>query len=353
MHEIMGVIKSPIMTQTLSHDFFVKLPKAELHCHLDGSLRSSTLDELAKVKHVTIPPAYFGQIHASLEKYLERFSVICAVMQTKESIARAAYELVEDGARENVWHMEARFCPTLLVGEGLTLEEITQAAIDGGTEAAHKYGTSYGVILTGVRSFKPSVNLEIAKVAVLFKDSGVIGYDLAGPEEGYPAKEHAEAFVHVMSHYMNTTVHAGESYGADSIEQSLIYCGAHRIGHGTRLYERPDLMRYVIDRRIPLEVCPTSNEQTGVVKSVADHPLRSYLEAGVRVTLNTDNRLVSNTTLSREYERVHRELGLDYTQIKTIVLNGFKSAFLRHRQKSEMLQRVQARLAVLEKEYNL
>jgi adenosine deaminase len=343
----------PAGDKSLPAAFFTQIPKAELHCHLDGSLRESTLNELAKVKHVTIPPAFFGQVHASLEKYLERFSVICAVMQTREAIYRVAYELVEDGARENIWHMEARFCPTLLVGEGLTLDQITQAAIDGGNEAARKYGVSYGVILTGVRSFKPAVNLEIAKVAAKFKDHGVIGYDLAGPEEGYPAKDHAEAFVHVMSHYMHTTVHAGESYGPDSIEQSLTYCGAQRIGHGTRLFERPDLLRYVVDKRIPLEVCLTSNEQTGAVESVAKHPLRQYLDAGVRATLCTDNRLVSNTTLSREYERANVELGLGYPQLKTLSINGFKSAFIPHRQKGDLLVKVNEQWREIEKEFGL
>jgi adenosine deaminase len=340
-------------SQRLPTAFFKQIPKAELHCHLDGSLREATLLELAKAEQVKIPRAFFGQIHASLDKYLEQFSVICDVLQTREAIYRAAFELVEDAALENVWHIEARFCPPLLVGQGLSSTEITQAAIDGGNEAALKYGISYGVILCGVRSFEPAQNLEIAKLAVEFKDRGVVGLDLAGREAGFPAKKHADAFMHVMSHYMNTTVHAGEGYGPDSIEQALTYCGAHRIGHGTRLFERPDLMRYIIDRRIPLEVCPTSNEQTGVIESVSKHPLREYLAAGVRVTLNTDNRLVSNTTLSREYERVHVELGLGYAQLKTLIINGFKSAFMTHRTKSEMLARVNQRLVELEKEYQL
>lgn len=335
----------------VSKEFFTRIPKAELHCHLDGSLRELTLHELARDKKVTVPPAFFGIIHASLEKYLERFSVICSVMQTREAIYRVAYELVEDGARENIWHMEARFCPTLLDKEGLSLSEIAQAAIDGGNAAARKYGVSFGVILTGIRSFAPSVNLEIAKVAALFKEKGVIGFDLAGPEAGYPAKDHAAAFVHVMSHYMHTTVHAGESYGPDSIEQALTYCGAHRIGHGTRLFERPDLMRYVVDRRIPLEVCLTSNEQTGAVESVAKHPLANYLAAGVRASLCTDNRLVSGTTLSREYERAYNELGLSIAQLKSLSINGFKSAFVPHRDKAALLERANARWKEVEKEF--
>lgn len=333
--------------------FFQKIPKAELHCHLDGSLRLQTLEELAKVDHINIPPAFFGQIHASLVKYLEQFSLICSVMQTREAIYRAAYELVEDAAKENVWHIEPRFCPTLLTKQGLSLKEVTQAAVDGGNDAAAKYGISHGVILCGIKSFDPSENIEIAHVAGEFKDKGVIAFDLAGPEAGYPAKKHAEAFVRALSRYMNVTVHAGEAYGPDSIEQALMFCGAHRIGHGTRLFERPDLLRYVIDRRIPLEVCPTSNEQTGAVESFAKHPLVEYLRAGVRVTLNTDNRLVSNTTLSREYERVYRELNLGYPEIKTIVINGFKSAFIPHHQKSAMLERVNQRLAEVEQEFGL
>jgi len=337
----------------MKNAFFHKIPKAELHCHLDGSLRLQTLEELARADHITIPPAFFGQIHASLVKYLEQFSLICSVMQTRKAIYRAAFELVEDAAKENVWHIEPRFCPTLLTKQGLTLKEVTQAAVDGGNDAAAKYGISHGVILCGIRSFDPSENLEIAKVAVEFKDKGVVAFDLAGPEAGFPAKKHAESAIHVMSNYMNITVHAGEAYGPDSIEQALTFCGAHRIGHGTRLFERPDLLRYVIDRRIPLEVCPTSNEQTGAVESVAKHPLADYLKAGVRVTLNTDNRLVSNTTLSREYERVHRELNVGYPEIKTLVINGFKSAFIPHQQKSVMLERVNRRLTELEQEFGL
>lgn len=337
----------------LPHGFFHEIPKAELHCHLDGSVRPATLDALAREKRVIIPPALFGQVHASLEKYLERFSLICQVMQSVEAIHRVAYELVEDAALENTWHIEARFCPSLLTETGLTLQEVVQAAIDGGKEAADKYGISYGVILCGIRSFDPAKNLEIAKVAVEFKDKGVVGFDLAGPEAGFPAKKHAEAFLHVMSQYLNITVHAGEGYGPDSIEQALNYAGAHRIGHGTRLIERPDLMRFMVDRRIPMEVCLTSNAQTGVVASISKHPLPVYLTAGVRVTLNTDNRLVSNTTLSREYELAHTELGLDYSQIRTLIINGFKSAFIPHRQKSEMLARVALKLKELEGIYKI
>jgi len=336
----------------LPQAFFHQIPKAELHCHLDGSVRLQTLSTLVGDTSRFVP-VRFGQAHASLVQYLEQFDLICSALQTKEAIFRAAFELVEDAALENVWHIEIRFCPTLLTGQGLKTEEVVQAALDGANEAASRFNTSFGLILCGIKSFDPSKNLEIARIAAQFKDKGVVAFDLAGPEAGFPAKKHADSFVHVMNNYMHATVRAGEAYGPESIEQALTYCGAHRIGHGTRIFERPDLLAYVINRRIPLEVCPTSNEQTGVVQSVSKHPLREYLKAGVRVTINTDNRLVSNTTLTREYERVHRELDMGYEDIKKLVLNGFKSAFVPLSQKSAMLARVNTELAKIEKEFAL
>src|SRR5262245_57657779 len=261
-------------------------------------------------------------------------------MQSREALYRTAFELVEDCAAENVRHLEVRYSPILHRKKRLPFEDIVDPVIAGLRDAGAKYNISTGVIVCGIRSMAPKVSMELAELAVAYRGRGVLAFDLAGQEKDYPAKEHREAFQLILEHNINCTVHSGEAFDAQSIAQALHYCGAHRIGHGTTLKEDPDLMRYVRDHRIPLEMCLTSNIQTRAVKSITDHPCGDYFRQGLRVTLNTDNRLMSGTTLSDEIALAVRGFKLSPYELKRIIINGFKSGFMPYPQKARMLREV-------------
>lgn len=340
----------------LTRDAILHWPKAELHCHLDGSLRLETLLELAQQQGLVheLPadnPADLWRVleaidaSPSLEDFLVWFKYTISVMQTKDALHRIAYELVEDAARENVRYIEIRYAPIESTHKGLTLEQANDAVLAGMREAEQATGTKARLIVCGLRDRFESESFRLAELAVKYKGRGVVGFDLAGGEAGNPAKLHLHAFAHAREHNLNLTCHAGEAYGPASIHQALHDIGSHRIGHGVTLREDPDLMHYVIDHRIPLEICPTSNVQTHVVKSLAEHPIKYYVQNQVRVTVNTDNRLFSRTNVTEELWRCHEHLGFDEKTLKWIVLNGFKSAFLPYEERQELLNEV---LPVLE-----
>lgn len=332
-----------------------RLPKAELHVHLDGSLRPDTMIELARAAGREMPrwdPAALREyMHvrdaANLVDYLERFDTTLAVMQSAGALERIAYELAEDAWRENVRYMEVRYSPVLNIQEGLTLEEAVEAPLRGLRRARADFGIRTGLIICGLRNMSPTTSMDLAQLTVAFKDRGVVAFDLAGAEYNYPAKKHREAFYAVVNANIAATIHAGEAYGPESIHQALHYCNANRIGHGTRLFEDPDLMQYVNDFRIPLEICLTSNVQTRAVPSFEAHPLRLYYDAGLVVTLNTDNRLMSATTLTEEYWRAHQHLGFTWDELERIALMGFESAFLPYREKAELLTEVREEIGGL------
>jgi adenosine deaminase len=313
-----------------------QLPKAELHCHLDGSVRPSTLVELGREHRVQLPKqtpedlAEFMRVDdaQSLEDYLRRFDVTISVMQTEEALERIAYELVEDAADDGVRYIEIRNAPLLNVVQGLTLVQAVEAPLRGLRRAESDFGITARFIICGLRQFPPESSLEMAQLAVEFRNEGVVAFDLAGGEKGNPASRHAAAFRYAREHNLAVTVHAGEGDGAQSIREAVHACGANRIGHGTRLIEDPELMQYVNDRRIALEVCLTSNVQTRVAESYATHPFREYFDQGLNVTLNTDNRLMSATTLTDEYVYAAEHLGFTMEELAGVALNGFESAFL-------------------------
>lgn len=313
-----------------------KLPKAELHCHLDGSLRAWTLLELSTAKRIVLPEATPATLAdwmrvddaRNLEDYLARFTVTLDVMQEAASIERIAYELVVDNAADGVRYLEARFCPTLNTRESLSAEDVVRAALKGLQRGERESGTVARAIICALRSIPAPHSQQMAELAVAFKDRGVVGFDLAGAEAGNPANAHAEAFAFARSHDLAVTVHAGEGAGPDSIRSAVHSCGAHRIGHGTRLYEDSSLLAYVRDRRIPLEICLTSNVQTRVSPTFADHPLTQYVAQGIVVTLNTDNRLMSGVSLTDEYVRAADHLGFDLSTLGAIALSGFDAAFI-------------------------
>lgn len=330
----------------MTRELIEKLPKTDLHVHLDGSLRISTLIELAKEQNIQLPTTdpdemrkliVCGEHTSSLEEYLRGFPIVNLVLQTKESLRRAAYELAEDAARENVRYMEVRYSPILHTNRGLKLTEISQAVIDGLRRAEREFKIKTGVIICGIRDMDPTTSLKLAELAIAFKNKGVIGFDLAGGEYNNPAKAHKEAFDLALKNNLNITIHAGEAYGPESIHQALHYCGTHRIGHGTRLVEDGDLLNYVNDHRIPLEICLKSNFHTKAVSDIRNHPIDFYIDYGLRVTINTDNRTISDTTVTDEYMLAINELKLDYPTIKYVILNGFKSAFLPYKERVRLI----------------
>jgi len=333
----------------LSLDTIRRLPKAELHCHLDGSVRPRTVLELAEEQGVKLPTTHLGQLTRLLEAgkrtrnladYLKIFDYTLAVMQHKDALYRTAFELVEDCAAENVRHLEVRYSPILHRKRRLSFEDIVDPVIAGLRDAGVKYDMSTGVIICGIRSMAPKVSMALAELAVAYKGRGVLAFDLAGQEKDYPAKAHRAAFQLILKNNVNSTVHGGEAFGAQSIAQALHYCGAHRIGHGTRLHEDQDLLRYVRDHRVPLEMCLSSNLQTRAVRTLREHPCGDYFRQGLRVTLNTDNRLMSATTASEEIALAARAFRFSPYEVKRIILNGFKSAFMPYPQKARMLREV-------------
>ena len=326
-----------------------RLPKADIHCHLDGCLRPRTMLELADAQGVKLPTRRLpeltrllqaGRRTRSLADYLKIFDLTLSVMQRKDALYRVAFELAEDAARENVRHLEVRYSPILHRKQRLAFEDIVDPVIAGLRDAGRRYDMSTGVIICGIRSMAPKTSMALAELAVAYKNRGVLAFDLAGQEKDYPAKAHRKAFDLILKNNLNSTVHAGEAFGPASIGQALHYCGAHRIGHGTRLRDNPDLMRYVNDHRIPLEVCLSSNIQTRTVKNIKAHPFHYYFQQGLRVTLNTDSRLISATTVSQEIALAARTYHLSPYEVKRIILNGFKSSFLPYAQKARVLRAV-------------
>ena len=333
----------------ITKELIQKLPKAELHCHLDGSLRVSTIIDLASRQKVELPAKNQEDLHnilaikekmKNLEEYLEIFDITLSVLQTPESLMRVAFELAEDCWNDGVRYVEVRYSPILHTQEGMTSSESIDAVKKGLDQAESEFGIKTGIIICGIRNISPEVSLKLADLAVQYKNKGVVGFDLAGAEENFPAKHHQEAFELILKKNINATLHAGEAFGPESIHQAIHACGAHRIGHGTRLMENKDLMAFVNDHRISLEICLKSNIQTRSIPSLEVHPFKYYLDQHLRVTLNTDNRLISDTTLTEEYLLAVNTFNLTLQDIRTIIINGFKSAFLPHNERRELIREV-------------
>jgi len=336
---------------SLTQALIRRLPKAELHVHLDGCLRPETMIELAREQGVALPSddpsrladALFVRHAQSLDEYLERYRITVAVMQSKRALERIAYEFVLDVAADNVRYVEVRYCPALHT-PALTLDEAVEAPLAGLARGAAETGTRTNLIVCGLRTLPPAVSNDLAHLAVAYRDAGVAAFDLAGSEQGHPAVDHAAAFAHARAHGLACTCHAGEAEGSESIRQALHVCGAQRIGHGTRLLEDPRLEAEVIERGIPLEVCLTSNIHTHTVVDVARHPVRRYFDRGGVVTLNTDSRLMDRTTLSGEYWLAHRKLGFTREELERVILNTFESAFLDRDDKAALIAEVRREL---------
>src|SRR5215471_11020455 len=335
------------------------LPKVLLHEHLDGVLRPQTIIELAKsIDYEQLPTRdpeelarwfHQGANQGSLPKYLQGFAHTIAVMQTEEALERVAYEQAEDLSRDGVVYFETRFAPIFHTRRGLTHQQVVSAVLRGLDRGRKDFAIASGLIICAMRNLQ--ISLEMAELALDFRQRGVVGFDLAGEEGGYPPKKHVDAFHFIQRENFNITVHAGEGYGKESIWQAIQYCGAHRIGHGTRLVDDiavtdgkvvklGDLAQYVLDKRIPLEICLLSNVHVGAARSLAEHPFRLFYQEKFRVTLNTDNRLMSNTCMTKEFEAARDTFGLTMDDFEKITINAMKSAFLPYDRRCEFIYSV-------------
>ncbi|GAA2189244.1 adenosine deaminase [Micromonospora lupini] len=335
------------MVATIRYEDIVKVPKALLHDHLDGGLRPATIVELAaEVGHElpTTDPEALGRwfVEAadsgSLERYLETFAHTVAVMQTGPSLRRVARECALDLAADGVVYAEVRFAPEQHLERELSLDEVVEAVLAGfaeGTAQAAEAGLTIrvGTLLTAMRHAARSQ--EIAELAVRHRDAGVVGFDIAGAEAGFPPTRHLDAFEYLQRENFHFTIHAGEAFGLPSIWQAIQWCGADRLGHGVRIVDdiAPDgslgrLAAYVRDKRIPLELCPSSNVQTGAVASIADHPIGLLRDLRFRATVNTDNRLMSGTSMSREMSLLVETFGYGWRELQWFTINAMKSAFI-------------------------
>jgi adenosine deaminase len=324
------------------------LPKVLLHEHLDGGLRPNTVIDLARDQGYHGLPTtdaaelskwfHRGAQRGNLPEYLEGFIHTTAVMQTAEALERVAFEFIEDMFHDGVVYAEVRFAPVYHTDCGLTQDEVVAAVVAGLTRGESRYSVEWGLILCAMRHLPPAHSLQTAELAIRCRDIGVVGFDLAGGEEGFPPKKHVEAFHAIERANFNITIHAGEAFGPDSIWQALQYCGAHRLGHATRLREDiqffPDgtmqlgrLAQYILDQRIPLEMCLLSNLHTGACAQLEDHPFGPFFRRGFRVCLNTDDRLMSDTTMTQETRLATELFDLSLNDLEKLSLNAMKSAF--------------------------
>ncbi|CAN5294937.1 adenosine deaminase [soil metagenome] len=339
----------------LTREVLRRLPKAELHCHLDGSVRPETMLDLGAEFGKPMPAADVESLRSymrvddarNLEDYLERFAITLSVMQTESALERIAYELAEDSAHDGVRYIEVRYAPVLNVREGLSLEQAVEAPLRGLARAEAALGIKGRVIVTAIRNMAPSVSQELAELAVAYRQRGVVGFDLAGGEVGHPAKAHRAAFEYARSHDLSCTCHAGEGDGPDSVRQAVHICGAHRVGHATRLIEDASLTDYCNDHRIALEICLTSNVQTHAADSYATHPFREYFNRGLNVVLNTDNRLMSGVSLTDEYVHAADSLAFGFDELARVAVNGFESCFLPHEERMLLIADVEREISAL------
>jgi adenosine deaminase len=322
------------------------VPKVLLHDHLDGGLRPSTVVELAEETGYQDLPTHdpeeltkiltAGAHRGHLNLYLDAFRHTVGVMQTTGALYRVAKECAEDLAADGIVYAEVRFAPELHTERGLSLDEVVHAVLAGFADGSRNRPIKVYALLTAMRTAARS--LEIAELAVRHRDGGVVGFDIAGAEAGWPPSRHLDAFQYIHRENFHITIHAGEGFGLPSIWEAVQYCGTERLGHGVRIVEDIEispggevtlgrLAAYIRDLRIPLEMCPSSNVQTGAVASIERHPLRLLRQLQFRVTVNTDNRLMSQVTLSSEFELAVREFGYGWSDIEWLTINAMKSAF--------------------------
>ena len=337
----------------INEEIIKSVPKVLLHDHLDGGLRAQTIIDLAGELNYKKLPTYdkdelaewfhTGANKGNLVEFLKGFEHTTSVLQTKEGLERAAFEMMEDMKNDGVVYVETRFAPVYHVNKNMYLEDTVTSVLKGLERGKNEFGVGYGLILCGMRNMKNT--LEIAELAVNFRRDGVVGFDLAGEEGGYPPKKHLDAFQFIQRANFNITIHAGEAFGKESIWQAIQWCGAHRIGHATRLIEDivtnengevvsfGDLAQYVLDKRIPLEICLLSNVHTGAVDKIENHPFGILFKEKFRVTINTDDRLMSANTLTKEFLTAVNYFNVSFDEIEKITINSMKSAFIPYKER--------------------
>ena len=351
------------LTKIPSADQVKRLPKALLHDHLDGGLRSQTIIDIAKeIGYELLPTTEADELatwfreacdSGSLVRYLETFSHTIAVMQRREDIVRVARECVVDLARDGVVYAEVRGAPELFVEKGLTMADVVESTLEGyrlGEADALAEGNVIRVesILCGMRQNQKSQ--EVAELVVKYRDRGVVGFDIAGPEDGYPPSDQQSTFEYLRRENAHFTIHAGEAYGLPSIWEAIQLCGAERLGHGVHIMDDIDLSAstpklgrlssYIRDRRVPLELCPTSNLQTGAARSIKEHPIGILAKLRFRVTVNTDNRLMSQTSMTNEMVQLVTAFGWSFQDLQRVTINALKSAFIPFEERLAIIEEV-------------
>ena len=315
--------------------YFQAIPKAELHLHLDGSVRPKTVLELAKQGGVPLPTQDVGKLTdfleatdrtASLVEYIAYFELPIAVLQTVPALERATYELCEDLKNDNVRYAEIRYGPWLHVQHGLSLTDVIRAVLSGWAAGKKAFGLEGGVIVTAVRDMPPAQNVSLAQIAGRYVGEGVVGFDLAGDEAGHPPILHEDAFRVARSLSLNITIHAGEAAGPESVRQA-ISMGAVRLGHGVRAQEDAEVIAMIKENGVELDMAPTSNAHTKAVRRLEEHPLKRFYEQGIKVTISTDSRTVSNVTLTQEYQTVAGVLGCSREEISAMNLQALDGGF--------------------------
>ncbi len=343
----------------LTSEVIRRAPKVLLHDHLDGGMRPTTVIELAaETGYDGLPTTDPDDLAAwvrrgadrnKLELYLETFAHTVGVTQTPDALERTAREAAEDLAADGIVYAEVRFAPEQHLEKGLTLDEITEAVLRGLAAGSAGTDLTIGLICSAMRQAARSA--DIAQLAVRHRDAGVVGFDIAGPEAGFPPARHLDAFQYCMRENFHITIHAGEAFGLPSIHEALSYCGAERLGHGMRIVDDitvgPDgraelgrLASFVRDTRVPLEVCPTSNVNTGAAGSIEEHPIGLLRRLRFRVTVNTDNRLMSNVSLSDEFLKLHDAFGYGLGDMEWLTLNAMKSAFWPFEQRLKIINEI-------------
>lgn len=315
---------------------FLALPKIELHCHLDGSLRVETILDIAKAEGIPLPTYHIDELHkemvaplecASLDEYLKRFHLPNLVMQSKENLRRITYELFEDAAKENVKYLEVRFAPLLHISKGLTVEEVIQSVIDGMRDAENRYAIKGNIILSCMRTMSVDHAFEVVEKGRIFLNKGVVAIDLCASEEEGFCKEFIEPIALAREYGYRVTIHAGETGIGKNVLEAVELLGAERIGHGVFIKDCPEAYQIVKDKQIALEMCPTSNIQTKAVQQYSEHPIYKFHKDGIRVTINTDNRTVSDTTMAREIHLVNQELNLSEEDYQQIYITSVDTSF--------------------------
>lgn len=328
----------------VSAEILKKIPKVDLHCHLDGSVRTSTVLELAKKQKVKLPTDNIEELNKyvqvspdcrSLTEFLKAFEFFYPLLQNPYAVEKIGYELCEDAASENIKYLEVRFAPFLQATENFKITDVVKICLDGLRQGSRDFKIGVGLILCCYRSIPKEANITTVELAKKYSDSGVVALDLAGDETKYPTRDFAAPFILAKKYKIPFTVHAGESAGSESIKEA-VKLGANRIGHGVHLIDDTDLMEEIKEKEIPLEMCITSNIQTHVIADLESHPIKFFFDSGVIVTINTDDRSVSGIDLTNEYNVAVNRLGFNVSDLIKIIHNGINALFIPNKNKADL-----------------